>query len=66
MYSANMVSTLVRGHPCPHSPCVSHRVPSIWTDGVALAAAYLEGHAGKQRGPGGATQSASPPIAAPP
>ncbi len=29
MYSANMVSTLVRGHPCPHSPCVSHRVPSI-------------------------------------
>ena len=36
MYSANMVSTLVRGHPCPHSPCVSHRVPSIWTDGVAV------------------------------
>ncbi len=61
MYSANMVSTLVRGHPCPQSPCVSHRVPSFGTNGVALAAAYLEGQAGKQSGPGGASQSASRP-----
>ena len=63
MYSANMVSTLVRAHPCPHSPCVSHRVPSFGTNGVALAAAYLEGRAGKQSGPGRANQSASLPIA---
>ena len=32
-------------------------------DGVALAAAYLEGRAGKQSGPGRANQSASLPIA---